>query len=156
MRKKIAYLAEKAASGASKAITLAGDLNGDGKVDAADWEIALQRAKHVTDPIGDEAARLGKAVLQAEMTRDVATGAAIGAAVAIPVPLAGPAVGAVFGAGIGLYKNLTRATGGSATSNTPAASRDEITDLARLDDLRQRGILTESEFQGHKRKLLRR
>jgi hypothetical protein len=37
MKKKIADLAAKAASGASRAITLSGDLNGDGKVDAADW-----------------------------------------------------------------------------------------------------------------------
>lgn len=85
MKKMLANLAENAASGASKAITLVGDLNGDGKVDKADWEIARSRAKDFTDEVADEAARLGKTVMRAEMTRDVATGAAIGAAVAIPV-----------------------------------------------------------------------
>ena len=156
MKKKLTDLAAKAASGASKAITLVGDLNGDGKIDGADWEIARSRAKDFTDEVGDEATRLGKSVMRAEMTRDVATGAAIGAAVAIPVPIVGPAAGAVVGAGVGLYKNLTKSGRGSAAGETPGVSHDTIDDLAKLDDLRQRGILTEDEFEAQKRKLLRR
>jgi hypothetical protein len=156
MKKRLKDLASKAASGASKAVTLVGDLNGDGKVDASDWEIARSRAKEFTDEVGDEAARLGKSVMRAEVTRDVATGAAIGAAVAIPVPIVGPAAGAVVGAGVGLYKNLTKSGEGSAAAETPAISHHAIDDLAKLDDLRQRGILTDDEFQAQKRKLLRR
>lgn len=154
MKKNLANLADKAASGASKAITLVGDLNGDGQINSADWEIARKSAKRIAEQVGDEAARLGKEVLQADMTRDVATGAAIGAAVAIPVPIVGPAAGAVVGAGVGLYKNLTRPVHGPVAKSA-AASTDPISDLARLDDLRDRGILTEDEFKTAKRKLLR-
>ena len=155
MKKKITDLVAKAASGSSKALTVVGDLNGDGKVDKADWEIARRRAKEVAGDMADEAARLGKAVMRADMTRDVATGAAIGAAVAIPVPIVGPAAGAVVGAGVGLYKNLTKS--GDRQSSAAGSGRvsDPLGDLARLDDLRQRGVLTEDEFQAQKRKLLR-
>ena len=155
MKKQITDRAAKASSGSSKAMTVIGDLNGDGKVDKADWEIARRRTKEAAGDLAEEAARLGKAVMRAEMTRDVATGAAIGAAVAIPVPIVGPAAGAVVGAGVGLYKNLTKSGERHASATGPAPVHDPIGDLARLDDLRQRGILTEDEFQTQKRKLLR-
>jgi hypothetical protein len=117
----------------------------------------VKRAKHVAEPLGDEAARLGRAVLRADITRHVATAAAIGTGVALPIPLVGSAAGAAVGAGIGLYKNLNTSKGGSGPMlNGPVASRDEIADLERLDDLRQRGVLTDEEFQSQKRKLLRR
>ena len=155
MKKQITDLVAKASSGSSKAMTVIGDLNGDGKVDKADWEIARRRAKDVAGDMADEAARLGKAVMRSDMTRDVATGAAIGAAVAIPVPIVGPAAGAVVGAGIGLYKNLTKSGDRHASAGGSTLVHDPIADLARLDDLRQRGILTDDEFQAQKRKLLR-
>jgi hypothetical protein len=171
MKKKITDLVARTRSESSKAVNFIGDLNGDGKVDKADWEIARGRAKDVADEAGrlgksvmksemtrhvtDEAARLGRAVMRSDMTRDVATGAAIGAAVAIPVPIVGPGAGAVVGAGIGLYKNLTKSGDRSASAGGSAQVHDPIDDLARLDDLRQRGILTDDEFQAQKRKLLR-
>lgn len=156
MKKKLTDLAAKATSGTSKALTLIGDLNGDGKVDKADWDIARRRAEAVADEMTEEAARLGKAVMRADMTRDVATGAAIGAAVAIPVPIVGPAAGAVVGAGVGLYKNLTKSSSGQSATTPSAIAHDPIGELARLDDLRQRGVLTDDEFQAQKQKLLRR
>lgn len=155
MKKKLSELAAKTVLGASKAVTVVGDLNGDGKVDQADLDIALGRTKNAAEEIAEEAARLGRTVMRTEMTRDVATGAAIGAAVAIPIPIVGPAVGAVVGAGIGLYKNLTRPSEGSSTTKPTAGSQDPIGDLERLDGLRERGILTEEEFQSQKKKLLR-
>ena len=156
MKKQITNIVAKASSGSSKAMTVIGDLNGDGKVDKADWDIARRRAREVAGDMADEAARLGKAVMRADMTRDVATGAAVGAAVAIPVPIVGPATGAVVGAGVGLYKNLTKSGDRSSPAAGPVQAQDPIGDLARLDDLRQRGVLTDDEFQAQKRRLLRK
>ncbi|RZJ43943.1 MAG: hypothetical protein EON87_11050 [Brevundimonas sp.] len=152
MKKQITDFVAKATAGSTKVMSRIGDLNGDGKVDAADWEIARQRAQDVAGGVADEATRLGKSVARADMTKDVATGAAIGAVVAIPVPIVGPAVGAVVGAGLGLYKNLTKPEG---RPTAPTQPQDVIGDLARLEDLRQRGVLTDDEFQAQKRKLLR-
>jgi hypothetical protein len=148
--------ASKTASSAANAVSLVGDLNGDGKVDRADWDIARNRTKTVVDGVTEEAARLGKTVMRSDMTRDVAAGAAIGAAVAIPVPIVGPGIGAVAGAGIGLYKNLKRPAAAAAPEVAASGAPDLAGALSQLDDLRQRGILTDDEFQAEKRKLLRR
>ena len=59
MKKQITDLAAKASSGSSKAMTVIGDLNGDGKVDKADWEIARRRTKEAAGDLAEEAARLG-------------------------------------------------------------------------------------------------
>lgn len=87
---------------------LIGDLNGDGKVDIEDAKIALAKAKQVAASVANESAKLGKEVMQSELTKDVAPYAAIGAAIAIPIPFVGPAIGAAVGAALGLYKNATK------------------------------------------------
>ena len=87
---------------------LIGDLNGDGKVDIEDAKIALNKAKQAAISVADEAALLGKEVMQSDLVKDVAPYAAIGAVIAIPIPFIGSAVGAAIGAGLGLYKNATK------------------------------------------------
>ena len=104
--------AKATGSDAGKFITttaeLIGDLNGDGKVDIEDAKIALDKAKQVAISVADEAALLGKEVVQSELVKDVAPYAAIGAVIAIPIPFIGSAIGAAIGAGLGLYKNATK------------------------------------------------
>ncbi len=99
-------------SDAGKFITttaeLIGDLNGDGKVDVEDVKIALEKAKQVASSVAEEAAILGKEVMQSDLVKDVAPYAAIGAVIAIPIPFVGSAIGAAIGAGLGLYKNATK------------------------------------------------
>ena len=99
-------------SDAGKFITttaeLIGDLNGDGKVDIEDAKIALDNAKQVAISVANEAALLGKEVMQSELVKDVAPYAAIGAVIAIPLPFVGSAIGAAIGAGLGLYKNAIK------------------------------------------------
>lgn len=87
---------------------LVGDLNGDGKVDIEDAKIAVAKAKQATSAAADEAAKLGKVVMESELVKDVAPYAAIGAAIAVPIPIVGPALGAAAGAALGLYKNATK------------------------------------------------
>ena len=130
--------------------TRVGDLNGDGVVDSEDARIATQWAKEKASAIGDEASKLGKAAVRSDLAKDAASGAAVGAVVAVPIPVIGPAFGAVVGAGLGIYKNVTK--GGSASAQ--ALPADIHSELLKLDDLRQKGVLSEAEFGMQKKKLL--
>lgn len=154
MFEKLKKLGVKAKEVTSSAAVLVGDLNGDGKVDGEDARIAAGWAKKAATSIGDEAARLGKETLRSDMAKDAAAGAAVGAAVAVPVPVIGPLAGAAIGAGVGVYKNLTKKSSSTTVSGNEETSPDLHVALLKLDDLRQKGILTESEFETRKKKLL--
>jgi hypothetical protein len=152
MRKRLKQIGEAAQKGVGAAAVLVGDLNGDGKVDAQDARIAAKWAKRQATGVGEEAARLGRAALRSDLAKDSATGAAIGAAIAIPVPLIGPAVGAAIGATIGAYRNLA---GKNGQSNMDATKSQDIhADLLKLQDLREKGILSEEEFLREKSRVL--
>nr|WP_315227153.1 SHOCT domain-containing protein [uncultured Limnohabitans sp.] len=152
MRKKLKQFSEAAQKGVGAAAALVGDLNGDGKVDAQDAQIAAEWVKRQAIGLGGEAARLGKAALRSDLAKDSATGAAIGAAIAIPVPLIGPAAGAAIGATVGAYRNLT---GSKGLSKMDIAKPSDLhADLLKLQDLREKGILSEEEFQREKIRLL--
>lgn len=102
-----------------------------------------------------------KDVAKSDLVKDAAAGAAVGAVVAVPVPLIGPAAGAVVGAGIGVFKNLTKPASREAEKPQPVLTdnrppKDICEELLKLDELRQKGILTDSEFQAQKDKLLSR
>jgi hypothetical protein len=129
-----------------------GDLNGDGKVDEKDARIAADWTKKQAVAFGSEAARLGKEAARSDLAKDAATGAAVGAVIAIPVPLIGPAVGAAIGASAGAYRNLS---GKSISSPaTPPKSQDAHGELLKWQDLREKGVLTEDEFQREKLRVL--
>jgi len=155
MLNKLKGIFGKAKDAVSSAATQAADLNGDGKVDTQDAKIAAEWAKDKASAVGDEASRLGKNVMQSDLGRDVAAGAAIGAAVAIPLPVVGPVAGAVVGAGLGVYKNII---GKHPSSGSPKQSslppKDFHTSLLQLEELRQKGILTDAEFEVEKKKIL--
>lgn len=117
---------------------------------------ALNWAKSAARTTGYEASRLGREIVRSDFVKDAAKGAAVGAVVAIPVPLIGPALGAAIGAGLGAYKNLSKpaAQKPQSISNNNPPTQNICEDLEKLDDLRQRGILTESEFTTQKIRLL--
>ncbi|MEA5115460.1 MAG: SHOCT domain-containing protein [Geobacteraceae bacterium] len=155
MKEKMKDLAEKAKEAMSSAAVLVGDLNGDGKVDHEDAKIAAEWAKKRASVIGDEAAKLGKEALESTMVKDAAAGAVVGAAIAIPVPVIGPLAGAAIGAGLGVYKNIvTREPNRNQTKEQPLTSMDVHAELVKFDDLRQKGIISEEEFEAHKKRLL--
>ena len=115
-----------------------------------------------------EATRMGKEAMGSDMAKDMAKGAAAGAVIAVPVPLIGPAFGAVVGAGLGMYTNMKR----SKTDSPPqvlvvaqpqpqvievvaaAPAKDVYVELLKLEDLLKKGILTQTEFDVQKVRIL--
>ena len=158
MFEKLKGLAKQAKDSVTSTAVLVGDLNGDGKVDEEDARIAANWAKQTAVTVGDEAARLGREAARSDMAKDAAAGAAVGAVVAIPVPIIGPMAGAAIGAGIGVYKNLTKKgqtmSLGQTVRQDPVIVVDLHAELIKIEDLRQKGILTDDEFKDEKRKLL--
>jgi hypothetical protein len=148
---KIAGIAARDA--VAKTAVLVGDLNGDGKVDEEDAKIAAEWAKRKAVAVGNEAAKLGKEAVKSDLAKDAATGAAVGAAIAVPVPVIGPIAGAAIGAMFGAYRNLT---GKSIRTDSapPATIKDVHAELLKLQDLKEKGVLTEEEFLREKTKLL--
>ena len=152
---KLKNLGEKAKDAISSTAVLVGDLNGDGKVDEEDARIAAEWTKKTATSVGEEVNRLAKEALRSDMTKDAAAGAAVGAVVAVPVPVIGPMAGAAIGAGIGVYKNLTKKDNHAASSLGESKRQiDAHAELLKLDDLRQKGIISNSEFEVQKKKLL--
>lgn len=86
--------------------------------------------------------------------RDAAAGAAIGAIIAIPVPLIGPITGAAVGAAIGVVRNFFRKGTVPPAAETDHRPGDLYAALLKLGELRDKGILTEEEFDTQKRRLL--
>ncbi|MDP3815787.1 SHOCT domain-containing protein [Pseudomonas sp.] len=155
MLSKLKELAGKAKDAISSTAVLIGDLNGDGKVDEEDARIATEWAKKTASTIGDEAGRLGKEAMRSDLAKDAASGAAIGAAVAIPVPVIGPIAGAAIGAGLGIYKNFTKKSQSAPifVDHIPA-QKDVHAELIKLDELRQKNIISDAEFEEQKKKVL--
>ena len=104
--------------------------------------------------MGNEAFRLGKDVVQSDLVKDAAAGATIGAVVAVPVPIIGPIIGATVGAGLGMYKNLMRPDQGTQVVLPQKRAVDIYGEMLKLEDLRQKGVLTEEEFADMKKRLL--
>lgn len=154
MLDKLKKMASAAKDAVSTTAVLVGDLNGDGKVDKEDARIAAEMAKKAASSVGDEAARLGKEVVRSKLAKDAASGAAIGAAVAIPVPVIGPMAGAAIGAGLGVYKNLTQKGQNTSFNENQQATKDVHAELLKLDDLRQKNIISDVEFETQKKKIL--
>ena len=159
MHEKIKDLSSRAKAAAKAASQTIGtkahqlaDLNGDGKVDSEDARIAAERAGKVATDCGKEAARISKEAIKTDLGKNTAAGAAVGAAVGTAVPFIGTAVGGIIGAGVGAYKGLTTPRAQSPVQ--PASSFHE--ELLLLGELKQRGVLTEDEFQERKSALLLR
>ena len=96
---------------------------------------------------------MGKGGCRSYFAKNARSGGAVGAVVAGPIPVIGPAFGAVVGAGLGIYKNVTK--GGSASTSAQALPADIHSELLKLDDLRQKGVLSEEEFEIQKKKILK-
>ena len=124
-------------------------------------------AKDAATDAAEGAIRLGKDAMKSDLAKDAGKGAAVGAVIALPVPIIGPVLGAVVGAGIGVYTNLTRSKRGTPPSiqsgpvqqapiiDVVATPPKEVyAELLKLDDLLKKGILTQSEFDAQKTKLL--
>lgn len=155
MLDKLKELAKKAKSAVTSTAVFVGDLNGDGKVDQEDMDIAAAWARKAANSVGDEAVKLGKNALQSDMAKDAAAGAAVGAVIAIPIPFVGPPVGAALGAAVGVYKNITHKNSAATQYKGQSGNiKDTYAELLKLDDLRKNGIVNDTEFEVQKKKLL--
>lgn len=139
----------------SSTTVLIGDLNGDGKVDEEDARIAADWTKETIISIGDEASKLGKEALRSDLAKDATSGAVVGAVVGIPIPFMGPMMGAAIGAGLGVYRNFTKTNQPMpVVIDRPPVPKDNHAELLKLDELRQKKIITEAEFEIQKKKIL--
>lgn len=128
-------------------------------VESDDTKAAVAWTKKTALTAAGEAKELGKRAAKSEMGKDAATGAAIGAAVAVPIPFVGPIIGGILGAGAGVALGLKHGTQKKyAEPDKKTASLhfdiDVHKKLIDLDDLRQKGILSQEEFNVEKKKIL--
>lgn len=128
-------------------------------VDHEDTKAAVAWTKDAYNTAADEAVALGKRVVDSELGKDAATGAAIGAVVAVPIPVIGPIFGAVVGAGAGMALGRKLGTPNKPVEpdRKPAITQPDVDihkRLIDLDDLRQKGILSQDEFDAEKKKVL--
>ena len=136
--------------------TSALDQDGDGDFDQDDIKILTEKSVNAGKAVVDKSTELIRDAAKSTLAKDVAAGAAVGAAVAIPVPVIGPVAGSVTGAGLGAYKNMT----GKGTPNhqpehvKQEANKDIYSDILKLGDLKEKGLITKEEFEEQKRKLL--
>lgn len=139
---------------AKKSISSATDLVGD-FVEREDVRAAAEELKKTSIAIGSEAARLGKEAAHSDLAKDAGAGAAVGAIMAVPVPLVGPILGATAGATLGIYKNLTRHEQLSVVSAPNQKNQvDVYSEMLKIEDLRQKGIISDDEFSSMKDNLL--
>lgn len=161
-------LGSNASNAVSAATTQVSRLVHECAPDAQGMAQARELVKEAASGTAARAVRLGRDALGSDFAKDAAKGAAIGAVVSVPVPLVGPVVGAIFGAGIGAFANLTRSKPpvqqalaaiappqeAASAIEMIASPKDLYARLLELDDLRQKGILTQQEFDAQKTRVL--
>lgn len=147
---KIKYLTDKA----KESMTAAADLVGDFTA-REDVRAAAEEFKKTAVAVGNEAARIGKEAAKSDLAKDAGAGAAVGAVMAVPIPIVGSVIGATAGATLGIYKNLTRNAPSPRASATEQKTQSDVyTEMLKLEDLRQKGIISDDEFSSMKNNIL--
>lgn len=129
-------------------------------VEHENTKAAVAWTKETIGTASDEAMELGKRAARSTMVKDVVIGAAIGASASIPFQGSSPIFFAIIGAGLGVFKFFKSSTSREASvskrASASAASQKNIhKQLIELDDLRQKGILSQVEFEIEKNKILK-
>ena len=168
MKDKLSQMAFKAGQAASAAARKTADYVQTHKPTEQDLAQAKAMALKAGRAAADETMALGKEVAQSKTFKDAAKGAGVGAVAAIPIPLIGPAVGAVIGAGAGIYlgsRSRPQAQPQALSPSPPQAvlidveaapPKDLYAELLKLGELREKGLLTNEEFEVQKQKLLQK
>ena len=168
MKEKLSQMAFKASRAVSAAANKTADYVQTHKPTEQNLAQAKAMALKAGKAVADETMALGKEVAQSKTFKNAAKGAGVGAVAAIPIPIIGPAVGAVIGAGAGIYLGSRRqpqAQPPALPASPPQAvlidvvaepSKDLYAELLKLDELRQKGLLTNEEFEVQKQKLLQK
>ncbi len=108
---------------------------------------AVEAGKKVGAGLLGEMKEIGRELGQTRGFRNAVKGAGVGAVAGIPLPVVGPISGAIIGAAAGVF--LGERLG---DRREPV---DLHSELLKLADLRDKGLLSEEEFEVQKRKLLR-
>lgn len=168
MKDKLSQMAFEAGQAASAAARKTADYVQTHKPTEQDLVQAKAMALKAGKAVADETMALGKEVAQSKTFKDAAKGAGVGAVAAIPIPIIGPAVGAVNGAGAGIYLGSRSHPQAQPQALSPpppqavlidveaAPPKDLYAELLKLDELRQKGLLTNEEFEVQKQKLLQK
>ena len=168
MKDRLSQMAFKAGQAASAAARKTADYVQTHKPTEQDLVQAKAMALKAGRAVADETMALGKEVAQSKTFKDAAKGAGVGAVAAIPIPIIGPAVGAVIGAGAGIYlgsRNHPQAQPQALPPSPPQAvlidveaapPKDLYAELLKLGELREKGLLTNEEFEVQKQKLLQK
>lgn len=119
--------------------------------------LAKEAVTEAAYEVADQARQISKSQIAKDVASGAVIGAAIGAVVAGPIPWFDWPPGAMIGAGIGALMGFKRAWGSNPQGYREAtAPLDFHKEMTGLDDLRQKGILSQEEFDGQKKKLLRK
>ena len=125
-------------------------------VQAHATEENVERAKAMAPQAGNAAVEFSKEITQTKIFQDAAKGAAVGALVTVPIPLIGPVAGGIFGGAAGVIMGLKGGSKEEAVRLPPQVTKDLHDQLIKLNSLRQQNLLTDTEFQEQKKKLLKR
>jgi Short C-terminal domain len=170
MKDKLSQMASWAGKTVTSAANKTADFVQSHKPSEEDLEHAKALAVKAGKAVADQTVALGKEVMQSKTFKDAAKGAGVGALAAIPIPVIGPAVGAVIGASAGVYigRNMPQPSRQQALPLAPEPQnlayidvvaeppKDLYVELLKLDELRQKGLLTSDEFETQKQKLIQK
>jgi hypothetical protein len=110
-------------------------------------DLVEKASEAISSTIGSEASRLGTEVINSDLAKDARDGAVLGAIIAVPLPIIGPAIGASIGASLGVYKNLTQTQQPlDDLPINPKVQTDFYNEMVQLNDLKEKGIISEEEF----------
>jgi membrane protease subunit (stomatin/prohibitin family) len=142
------------------------------KIDEFTSDVKEKTAKVVDDATDfltredDDAAEVINRANKFGLGKDVLPFALIGAAVAIPIPFIGPIIGGAIGAAIAVWRGNQRAeaddgvagaieaTPTSVKSRAKPRNQDVVAELIRFGELRDKGLITQAEFDAQKARLL--
>ncbi|HPU16055.1 MAG TPA: SHOCT domain-containing protein [Polymorphobacter sp.] len=162
MAKKLDDLATELKQTAAKAAEDAADF-----IARDDTQQTIKSVKQTASEAYDDAAEVINRANKFGLGKDVLPFALIGAAVAIPIPFVGPFIGGAIGAAIGAWRGTQRteaapeasagaieATPTSVRSKPKARNQDVVAELIRFGELRDKGLITQAEFEAQKARLL--
>ena len=131
------------------------DQNDDGKLDQSDVKLLTKKGIKISKEAAEKSGEIIKEVSKSSLVKDVVAGAAVGAAIGIPLPFIGPVAGSVVGAGLGIYKNITgKGTPNYSQHALPTDNKDVYAEILKLGDLKDKGLISEEEFEKQKNLLL--
>ena len=151
MRNKLKVLSDRALDSVSTAASNIRDINFKSVGNNESIRATTDWAKDTIEVVGRKSTEIVGEAMSSSIAKDAASFAAVGAVLAMPLPIIGPLTGAAIGACAGIYKNIKNPSEKRAPTSTP----DIYEELMKLEELRNKDIITQAEFDDQKRKILK-